>query len=275
MQTQLITPSRAPVRRHDKRDLDRVERECAYRPQGRVEFGSGPSVLGLTGSVSAPDAIYGADLIQWIRADLLTVSTGVSLWNDKASPSNYTQGTAGAQPAFNATGAPNSQPCVTFDAVDDYMDSGIALAAPNVTPTFICAMIRQDTWTTGKVLFGSSVGASRCSIEQRTPTPELIIRSSTVAPGNSALAIGAWGRMEGMFQGTTADWIKLKATLVTGATAGVATSGTGRRIGASSTLTNFGGFSVAEMYMVKRIPTSLELVAGDAYMTSRYGSGLV
>lgn len=94
---------------------------------GRSGFGR----MGLVGSTSYnPLAALGSDLLAWWDADSsywgangsITIATGVSSWKDNVAGYNATQATGSAQPAFSATGF-NGAPGVTFDGVDDFLNS--------------------------------------------------------------------------------------------------------------------------------------------------------
>ncbi len=62
-----------------------------------------------------------ANLKVWYRADQgITISTGVSQWNDLSGNAHHlVQATGASQPTYDATSGANSQAGVTFDGSDD------------------------------------------------------------------------------------------------------------------------------------------------------------
>ncbi len=82
----------------------------------------------------------GSGLKLWLppTAASITIATGVSQWNDVSGNGyHFVQATGGQQPAFNATGGPNSKPIVTFDGVDNVLS----------TPHSLSAVITQSAYT--------------------------------------------------------------------------------------------------------------------------------
>lgn len=86
-----------------------------------------------------PIGITGADLLQWVRADLGIAESGglVSQWSDQGSGAkHYTQGTGANQPAYTAADATLlNLPTLTFDGTNDSLQSALQLPAPGTTPT--------------------------------------------------------------------------------------------------------------------------------------------
>lgn len=80
-----------------------------------------------------PSLVEGAALEVYFDARFMVYNTGttpatdgqaVTTWGDRSQSSNdLTQGTGVRQPAYRATGGPNSLPCVEFDGSSDVMAS--------------------------------------------------------------------------------------------------------------------------------------------------------
>jgi hypothetical protein len=210
----------------------------------------------------------------WVRADLgITIGTGVSAWADQSGNGNsFTQGTGGSQPTLTAADATlNNLPSVGFDGVDDTMQSALALAAPGTTPFFIWGICKQRSWTGNESLVSGS--GALLQIAQNTASPGIAGFDGTVSPVNNALAVNAWGRLEASFQNTAADYVRLIATTVTGIMGNSAN--TSVNLGARGGTILFADCAWAELFITLGTPSVGERAALDAYVTARYGAGLV
>lgn len=232
---------------------------------------AGPSPL------VSPQSIFGADLIQWVRADLgIQIATGVSQWNDlSGNGAHYTQGTAGQQPAYLANGGPNNQPYVACDGANDGLTSSLTRPAPGTEPTFRWAICRQETWAGFDLLFGNSNNAdpSFRNISFPNTTPNVNQNHTNNANANTAMTVATWFRFESVFGNSTADWLKIGATKSTGESAGNKAGDGVMTIALSSSGAN-AQIWVCELLHARVVPTMQQLSALDAYCVARYGAGL-
>ena len=217
--------------------------------------------------------ITSVPISQWVRGDLgITIATGVSQWNDQTvNARHFTQATGSAQPTYNATDATlNNQPTLSFDGVGQLLDSTWVRTAPATTASWISAIIKQSNWTAGHGIIADKTAVTLMA-RQIGASPAITQVSSTSVNSNTALAVGAWGRIEMLFTGSVSDYLKLIATNVSGGNAGN-NAGTGTRLGAGGTFTQC---SIAELVITAGAPNAGEITALDAYYTARYGAGLV
>lgn len=83
------------------------------------------------------------NLILWLEGDQLALSDGaaVSSWTDKSSAANHAvQATGSKQPAYRATGGPNSLPCVEFGG-DDGLATGNTDLSSNKCTFYVVANV--------------------------------------------------------------------------------------------------------------------------------------
>lgn len=100
-----------------------------------------------------------ANLAAWYRADQgVTISTGVSQWNDLSGNGRHlTQATGANQPTFGATAGPNSTPALTFDGSNDSL--GVTFTAIS-QPVHVFGILRTVSLGTsnGGLISGGAVG---------------------------------------------------------------------------------------------------------------------
>lgn len=250
--------------------------------EASVALSMSPAEMSFSGTVEDnpiqdPLQILGASLLQWVRADLGVTLNGsdVSAWADQSGNGHdYAQGTASAQPAFQAAGGPNSQPCIEFDGVDELLvNTTLDLPAPGTTPTLIWLIMRTVTWTGGRAIVGSDASFG-CELRFANATPDVSAYNG-VDNLSSDLPVATWGRVQGFFNNATTDYTRaIAGAKATGNNAGNTNPGLGRRIGRGNP-SGFANFLLAEYFIANRDTTALEDTALDAYVTSRYGAGLV
>jgi len=215
-------------------------------------------------------------VLQYVRADLGITKDGsnrVSAWADQgAGAKHYTQGTGANQPLYLATGGPNSKPAVQIDSIARTLVSSLDLPAPGTTPTFIWSILRQDAWLSGYYIFTGG-GTNHMNVWQAGATPG--IRQFNTAHANSVSAtIAAWGRLESYFSNTTSDYQKWISTTATGTSAGNTDPDANRSIGSGGGVGN-AQVSVVEVLYLNAGASAGEKTNLDAYVTRRYGAGLV
>ena len=219
-------------------------------------------------AVSDPSTILGANLTQWVRADLgVTVVTGVSNWADQSGNGrDYVQATGSAQPALNAADATlDNQATITGDGSNDFLAcDGFS---PGI-PLYCWIIFKQISWTLNDRLVGATSGTGP-RITQTATTPDL--RPANAANGgiNAAGTIGTWFRLECAWDDAAGDYLKIGATSATGDTG--ATGGTGRRIFCNLS-SGFGNMAIAELVYADVLPNAGQRAALDAYGAARYPS---
>lgn len=225
---------------------------------------------------STPISILGS-LAWWVRADLgITIGTGVSAWADQSGNGvNFAQGTGSAQPAFGATAGPNNTPAVTGDGTNDILSATWSRVAPGTQPFYVWHVLKQVTWTNGRILYGDINGGVGFAAQQLTGTPNISVSINAVQENpNAAGTVGSFFRHELYFNNTTGSYHKIGSTNSTGgSTTNAAGSGTMYLFG-------FGGgaysnIAIAESFVFLGTPSAQQRAALDEYCTQRYGAGLV
>jgi hypothetical protein len=227
---------------------------------------------------TSPLTIMGAATHAWWRSDVVVLNGAtVSQWTDQSGNGRHlTQATAANQPTFVAAGGPNATPSILFNGVNDVLTSTtIDRNVPSTEITFVWMVFRQVTWTSTDRVFGFGTANNTMAAIQNSATPQIAQANTTIVNGNTALSVNTYGRGELYFSGSTNDYIKLLATTVTGASAGITNPAAGFKLGASGATTLFGNIEVVEMAIFDVLPTPAQITALNAYVTSRYGPGLV
>lgn len=253
-----------------------VSPQYVTHPGSSVDALVSPQYQTTPSGETSPLIILGAALVAWWRADLGITLNGsnVSAWADQSGNGwHLTQGTAVNQPAFSASGGPNSQAMVNFDGTNDVLpNAALARPAPGTEPSLIFLILRQDVYANRRFC-GAGV-SNTLNIHQSALDPQIRMLNAANGPTNSALVVGAWGRIIGFFNNNTTDYLKIIATTVTGTNCGNNT-GVGFCLGANSPGSVEADCSIAEAFIANRDLTAPEATALDAYVTSRYGAGLV
>jgi hypothetical protein len=199
----------------------------------------------------------------------------VSSHTDQVGGVNLTQGTAGAQPAYNASDAAfNGQPSIQGDGVDDLLVSTLARGAPLTTnPTVTWAIVYQDSWTITEMLFADAT-AGRFQVRQDGVSPQFKLFNGVLGPANGGMAVGAAKRLEAGSTGSTSDYLKIGSVSVTGTNTGN-NAGTGFRVFASSVPSLWCAGRYAEIVITNDLLTGAEQTDLDAYASARYGAGVL
>lgn len=250
-----MTFSRRPVFRHHR---------------GRIATAVGAAAP----AVDTPASIMGANCVEWWRADLGNTIAADGNWVGQVAGTTFAQAVAGSRPTQNATGGPNSTPSMTLDGVDDSMQCALVRAAPGTTPAVIWGIIKQESWTVNEAMFSDAAGTF--GVLMRTALPGIAMSAGTLTNLNNALAVGAWGRVQAYFANTpSVDELLLIATAASTATAAGNTAGTNPRIGLNGAGTLWAHFSLCEVAFFNAKPSAGQKTSLDAYVTARYGAGLV
>jgi hypothetical protein len=230
----------------------------------------------LLNSFVTPDRIRSAALKAWYRADQgITIATGVSQWNDLSGNAYHlAQSNTTKQPTYNATDASfNSQATMTFDGSNDVLFNSILPVGFNTT--FVVLILKQIAWA-GQSLFCGDIANSCCVVYQYSGSvsPQISIYNNNVGNTNGGAPIGVAKRIYASFTNSTADYLQVGSTKVTGTNVGPLTSN-GWEIGGSTTGSNNANFSAAEMIIYNGTPADAELAVLDTYFSARYGAGVL
>lgn len=205
-------------------------------------------------------------IVMWVRADAgITISTGVSTWADlSGNGRNLTQGTAGKQPAFSATGGPGSMPCVTGDGVDDRLSTSSFTTAQPVQ-VFLVAKYNTVFAAQTTIMDGVSGDTMRLF---RTAAGQLGMKASTQVVA-SGFTETAWHYHSLRFNGASSTGAQDTVVKISGNAGAVSSSG--------MTLFEYGGTtqnanaSVAEAVVYNLLLSATEESRISFYFKSRYG----
>ncbi len=228
---------------------------------------------------SAIDCVTPAQVYCYFRAETAGVilnGSNVSTFVDQSGNGrDMVQATPTNQPAYSATGGPNSKPCITFDGVDNYLARALLnLPAPATTPAFFWLVFRQKSWTASDRIFGAGTANNTMVLAQNTTTPGLRMINTTSVNQNGGAVLDTWVRGEVLFTGSTSDRIKLAATNVTGASAGNTDPAANFALGCDGAATIFGHFELCELMIMSAEPSGAQLTGLDAYVTTRYAGAV-
>lgn len=220
-----------------------------------------------------PKTILGSALIHWARADFVTLNgSSVSAMTDLSGAGNpWSQGTAANQPAYTASDATlNNQATMRFDGSNDSMSS--AFNPPTAATVEVWIIAKSITWTGNDVLFGTQA-VGNCTVFQGGASPQYAMYGGSGANVNGGVTLGNWARIRATFTSSTSDAILVKATTVTGTSAGFQAS-VSSELGHGAELLGFADFQFAEIWLLNRASTGPERTSLDSYIDSRYGAGL-
>lgn len=261
-------------------------------PSSGGRFGAHPGVGGypVVGSRfgSHPDSSSSApvtpltilgSLAWWVRADMgITLGTGVSAWADQvpAGTVNFANGTGAAQPAFIAS-AINGHPAVRSDGVDDVLSAPWVRAAPGTQPFYIWLVCKQLGWGALRSVIGD-IAVSGFTELQNGSSPTLQAwNSSSNSGSNAGGIIGSYFRHEMQFSNATSDYLKIGSVNATGTSASNDAGGGQLQLfnRGNSAASRYWNGEIAEAFGFLGTPTAQERADLDAYVTERYGPGLV
>lgn len=217
--------------------------------------------------------------IFFVSADVgITIGTGVSAWADQSGNSNsFSQATGGSQPAFIANdadfGGRNSVYNTSGGSL--FLVNSWVPPLPGSTNQWYFIVFRQVSWTSADYIFSSNTAASTISLAQSGSTPSLAMANTSFVNSNSGAAIAASVRGEVFFNNSTAGYLKLGSTKVTGGNAGNNNAGsTGLRLFTRNGGTQSSDVKVACFGCWSGEPTAGEKVALDMWV-QRYYMGTV
>lgn len=254
-------------------------------------FGAGWKAPAPASAPFVPTFLTGC--VAWLRADLgVTTATGVSSWADQsAGGSTLAQGTPSAQPAFSASGGPDSKPCVSFDGVNDFLLGVLPALGPGAEFVLVGRLRTGVGMNQGLCVIApvsgndfsggdSAIVWSAGSVGGLATGADAWWRASNVGTSNLTLATNAWHRYEYRVstgaQPTTSVWAG-GAQLGGGAQGPVGdTLAAGSRMALGCRLIPNAGFyapcDVAELIVYRRPLTTSERTQLATYLLGRYPS---
>ncbi len=203
----------------------------------------------------------------WFRADLGVTGSPLTAWADQSGNArNIGDPGAGKRPAVNATGAPNSLPCIDFDGANDTLNVAFARAQP---VTVFMVVLPSASGAVAGTMADGNVGNDLRIYNLGGPTRHSIFfgtASITVAVGNT----NTWRYIEATANGASS------AIRVNGAAPGSGNAGAAAPNGI--TMGTFGNGAadpcdccIAEYIMVAGAVSAGLRAQFEGYFLWRYG----
>lgn len=217
-----------------------------------------------------PLTLWGANVIRWLRGDYLTLTgTSVDSAIDLSGTGNSGLQTGSTRPTVTLVDSSlHGLPTVNHARASSQhlVCATMTRPAPTVEPTCHIGLFRlRSHQNLGTILCGNS--AVGMGIRTTGASPTLRQVNSTTGLDCKAAPTNTWVRIEALFTGTTADYLLVQATKVTGVNVGATHTATGQRIGAFSTHLDF---DWAEVITLKTNPSNDSLKALQRYY---FGAG--
>lgn len=217
--------------------------------------------------------------IFWMRADLGVTEvdgagTGVSTWANQQAPGtrDFVQVAAPTARPLVASDGPGGTAMITFDGASDIMTNTWNPPAPGTTPTFMFAVIQAITQTNGDCIWGGQ-SATVLVLVQLATNGQCRLTNGTSGPTNGNLTLSTARRVKALYGNAITDYLTVGVTNATGTALGN-TDATSFAIGARVTA-NFANVGYCEIGAWPAEPTAGELTALDAYVSARYGAGVL
>jgi hypothetical protein len=217
----------------------------------------------------------GSIVAGWDAASLS--SSPVASWPD-LGPGGFTLTAVGAaQPTWSATGGPNSEPSVLFDGANDVMSNALLdRPAPGTQVSFFWGVLRAVTWGPADSFWSAGVGASFLRVFQASGSPNTLQANQVFGNLHGGFTLGSYKRFEALFSNSTSDYVKAGAFAPsTGTNTGNDDPAAGFQIAAAPNIASFGNIEVCEFWIFSAEPSPAQKAALDAYVTARYGPGLI
>lgn len=220
--------------------------------------------------------ITSVTVTQAVQSDLgITLSTGVSQWNDTTSNAkHYTQATGANQPTYGST-LLNGYSVLTFDGTNDSLSSTLVTPAPGTTPTWLGAVVRLISWTGNDCIFGDTqtgVNYPR-TFDEFSSSPT--VRGYSGTGKNATMTLGSWFFLQVYWSSSTSDFIKVGPTNVTGTSMGNSYVSTGRMIGSGAgTGYTPANIEIAMLMHTAGLPSAGEIARVAAGVTQKYGGSV-
>lgn len=215
----------------------------------------------------------GGGVVRWVRSDFVTTNAGrcTALLDQSGNGHNLSE-VASSGPTYT-TGLVDGRPGLVFNGSTHYLENtSYALPVPGTTPTWRWMVARLDTWVNARPFFCSVTGSHQETFFA-TSSPQFRNFNGTNGPLNATgLSVGAWRRIEMLYNNSTTDYLKAGSVNVTGTNTGnLGGTGGGSRL-ARDSASSFGAISFVEMVEMTREPSAGEKTALDAYGVGLYPS---
>jgi hypothetical protein len=163
---------------------------------------------------------------------------------------------------------------MTLDGTDDSLAVALVRAAPGTTPAIIWWIFRQLTWAVNDPIFNDAAGTMRVAQIGSSPGVSIFCGTGNQCNNNNA-ALNTWVRGKCHFTNSTSDLLRLLSTTTTASVSSGNTAGTQFLVGRNGGSTAFANYDLAEVALFNAAPSAGQDTDLDAYVTARYGEGLV
>ncbi len=226
-----------------------------------------------------------ANLSQWLRADVSTISSSgsVSQWLDQTTNGNNAFQATGANQPTLSTNAINGMPAVTFNGSSQFLQMGSSFKNLTAGADVFIVAKPQSASATGTLWEACSNGSNAADeIGLQTAGTQAVgiannsTTTSSVTSSSGALTVGSYQLVEFQHNGAGTGTILVNGTSVGSATvqnlANILRAANYIGTGANASSTFFQG-SIAEILVFNSPQTSAQ--RGDilAYINSKYGLG--
>lgn len=221
-----------------------------------------------------------ADCGLWLDAadsNTITISTGVSQWNDKSGNGyNCTQGTGANQPTYNSADK-NGLNTLTFDGSNDRLDS-TSFSMPSILTEFVVLQSSVTSGTGRTFVIGSGGGfttneiglraisnsGSACFWGERLPTNQPITMPST--------DLSSWVRGTYVRDTTTSQKARFgTASYSTNTNSTTSFTATAYCLGALGSGSNFWSGKIGEVIAYSRSLSDGEISVIEQYLSQKWG----
>jgi hypothetical protein len=182
-----------------------------------------------------------------------------------------------ARPNYTAVDATlNNKPSIAGDGSAMYLrTTAYAPDRPGTTPNMVAMVVKQNSWTSGRRLYGSGASNNVFVCLTQTSSPNVGIFNTTGTPDNGGLTVGSWKRFGAYYSNSVSDYTLCGATLLSGTSAGNSLPSGNLTLFASGLIGLFSDITLAEFFILRRNFTAAEQAAFDDYCSSEYVAGMV
>ena len=199
----------------------------------------------------------------------------VSAWLDQIASQSLLQATAASQPVTQI--GLNGHVSLLGDGVATKMtDTSVDLPAPGTTPTLYWYVLRQITWTAGRVWMGAGNAATSMAVFQTVASPQVVQFDGSSQNANSGAALNSWVRGETLWNNnvTVNDYNKLAATKVATGNSGNTDPAVNFNLFADAPASGFSNIEVMAVYIYNQILSQPQLDVLSAAATALWGGSL-